>query len=324
MSPVAMPAGGGWISVAWREPERRLSLRVEERKDGRLQIVELVLADPEGLSGALLRDLPLGAWEAQMNSPEIAAALRARIGEGELYSLDELAYAHENLARELNAEDMGADDGGLEFRFEAGASYAVSVSVEPQLKLNVAPGKRTDAFYHSVAVAYSGLAGRSRRPAQELAAINDVPASTVHRWVKEARRRGLLGPGRRLAAGSTLAHADVAGQGAQIIYDPTSPAALEWARRAREGQISEADIAGDPVLLAWTTRIRRGAMGVLEMALDPIVNAYMQRLDDKAVPDSKYRDPIVRLVLHPGEPESRHQPSSDGELDSDPDEDEAH
>jgi hypothetical protein len=24
-----------------------------------------------------------------------------------------------------------------------------------------------------------------------------VPVTTVHRWVKEARRRGLLGPGRR-------------------------------------------------------------------------------------------------------------------------------
>ena len=61
--------------------EHRLSLRVEERDDGRLRIVELVLSDADGLSGAMLRDLPLGAWEAQMNAPEMAALLRARLAE---------------------------------------------------------------------------------------------------------------------------------------------------------------------------------------------------------------------------------------------------
>jgi hypothetical protein len=299
VSPVAMAAGGGWISVAWSQPERRLSLRIEEREDGRLQIVELMLADPEGLSGALLRDLQLGAWEAQMNSPEIAAALRAQFderGPGDFY---DLVHAHETLASEVQAAPMSVDDGALEFRFPAGISYAVAIPVEPVLKMGGhSSGKRPDEFYRAVAQAYSWLAGRERRPAKELAAINDVPASTVHRWVKEARRRGLLGPGRRLVVGGTPGSAEAAGQGAQIIYDPTSATVLEWAKRVRAGQVSESDLANDPLMRAWAARIRTGAAPELEQAFDPIVSACFKRLQDSSIPGSeRYNDPVARLVL---------------------------
>ena len=40
--------------------------------------------------------------------------------------------------------------------------------------------------------AYLAQATISNRPAQELAEANDVPTSTAHRWLKEARARGLL------------------------------------------------------------------------------------------------------------------------------------
>ena len=36
------------------------------------------------------------------------------------------------------------------------------------------------------------------RPAVELATANDVPVSTVHAWIKEARRRGLEPYGQRI------------------------------------------------------------------------------------------------------------------------------
>jgi transposase-like protein len=72
----------------------------------------------------------------------------------------------------------------------------------PQLKLQIPKGgKRPDDFYGRVAEAYSWLAGRSRHPAGDLARENSVPDTTVHRWVKEARRRGLLGAGRRKQTG---------------------------------------------------------------------------------------------------------------------------
>jgi hypothetical protein len=58
-----------------------------------------------------------------------------------------------------------------------------------------------DAFYRAVAGAYRHLAAVTPRPVAELAGANDVPVTTAQRWVKEARRRGLLAPGRPGKAG---------------------------------------------------------------------------------------------------------------------------
>jgi hypothetical protein len=53
-------------------------------------------------------------------------------------------------------------------------------------------------FYEKVAKTYTNLAAYgSRRPAVENAEASDVPTSTVHRWVKEARRIGLMPEGQR-------------------------------------------------------------------------------------------------------------------------------
>lgn len=68
----------------------------------------------------------------------------------------------------------------------------------PSLKLRIPSGqKRPDSFYQQVAERYLWLTSQGKGPADELAAANDVPASTVHRWVREARRRGILVPGQR-------------------------------------------------------------------------------------------------------------------------------
>ena len=55
---------------------------------------------------------------------------------------------------------------------------------------------RPDVFYREVADVYLDLAQASHRPASDIAAQHGVPVSTAHRWVKEARRRGFLPPGR--------------------------------------------------------------------------------------------------------------------------------
>lgn len=73
------------------------------------------------------------------------------------------------------------------------------------LKLSIPTGgKKPDSFYEQVATRWTWLTitkprGGPRRPANELAEANDVPVTTVHRWVKEARRRGMLAPGSRTA-----------------------------------------------------------------------------------------------------------------------------
>lgn len=58
-----------------------------------------------------------------------------------------------------------------------------------------------DGLYDAVASAYRMLAASSPRPVAELAAANDIPLSTAQRWVREARRRGKLPPGRPGKAG---------------------------------------------------------------------------------------------------------------------------
>jgi hypothetical protein len=58
-----------------------------------------------------------------------------------------------------------------------------------------------DDFYAEVAVAYRHLAATTHRPVAHLADANNVPVSTAQRWVKEARRRSLLAPGRPGKAG---------------------------------------------------------------------------------------------------------------------------
>lgn len=58
-----------------------------------------------------------------------------------------------------------------------------------------------DDFLADVAHAYTVLARDGQKPAPVIAAEADVPVTTVHRWIKEARRRGLLAPARRGATG---------------------------------------------------------------------------------------------------------------------------
>lgn len=59
----------------------------------------------------------------------------------------------------------------------------------------------TADFYQRVAVAYTSASAESDTPAMVLAEENDVPPDTIRRWIKEARRRGLLAPGRKGRAG---------------------------------------------------------------------------------------------------------------------------
>jgi hypothetical protein len=59
------------------------------------------------------------------------------------------------------------------------------------------PAKKGDVFYQRVAAIYRQKAAQSNRPAVEIANVNGVPVTTVHRWVKEARRRGFLPPGQK-------------------------------------------------------------------------------------------------------------------------------
>ena len=70
----------------------------------------------------------------------------------------------------------------------------------PKFRIKVPKGrKRPDSFYREVASLFSIAAASGSRPAERIAKANRVPPSTVHRWVKEARRRGVMSPARQIA-----------------------------------------------------------------------------------------------------------------------------
>jgi hypothetical protein len=74
----------------------------------------------------------------------------------------------------------------------------VTGSKRPHARLRVPTSNpKPVSFYRQVADTYRRLAAHGNRPAVEMANANGVPVTTVHRWVKEARRRGFLPPGQK-------------------------------------------------------------------------------------------------------------------------------
>jgi len=91
-------------------------------------------------------------------------------------------------------------------RLEASANEARLASASralerPEVKLSRPDGRNPDAFYEAVAAHYRWHAAVSPKPAARMAEASNVPVSTVHRWIREARLRGFLPPGKRGKAG---------------------------------------------------------------------------------------------------------------------------
>lgn len=154
-------ADGGWYEWAeWADPRQdsRLFVQVGEADDGRYHVTALRV---EGkVSAEVLRSIPVGRLEAAAN-----------------------ALLHGDAA------DGGPRGAARERRGKPRARIADS------LRANAVQGY-PDTFYDAVAAVYRGLVAASSRPIAELAEANDVPVTTAQRWVKEARRRGKLPPGR--------------------------------------------------------------------------------------------------------------------------------
>jgi ABC-type amino acid transport substrate-binding protein len=169
---------GGWVE--YRTEDADLYLRFQDR-DGRLRVFEMVWAPDAPITGDTLRALQLGRIEAAVNRPALAENLRA--------SLDRPGP---DLRRALSRDVKQVSSHAVVPRYE----------VAPVVPVPEGRGKYPDSFYRRVADRYSALqASGERDVARQIADANEVPLTTVHRWVKEARRRGFLPPGRRGKAG---------------------------------------------------------------------------------------------------------------------------
>jgi len=70
-----------------------------------------------------------------------------------------------------------------------------------RVRLSRPDGTDPDGFYALVALAYAEYAPQTRAPAVEISKEAGVPVGTARNWIKEARRRGKLRPGRKGKAG---------------------------------------------------------------------------------------------------------------------------
>jgi hypothetical protein len=145
-------------------------VRLGEGDDGRLHLVEMHVDAPGQLSAEVLRSIPVGRIEAAAN-----------------------AQLHPSAPEGAAAAPWPG---------EMGALAPESLRLPDELRTADEPGRGyPDMFYGAVAAAYRLLAVASPRPVAELAGANEVPVTTAQRWVKEARRRGHLAPGRPGKAG---------------------------------------------------------------------------------------------------------------------------
>jgi hypothetical protein len=182
------PTDSDWCE--WRqEPPLpgAVYVRVARAEGGRLVLAGLRIDGTP--SAELLRAIPVGRIEAAANA-------QLAVVDDEVVA----AVAHRRHGTQPPAADTGWEttDPARAVRRPRPRSRG-TVSAAPRV---VPAGRgRPDRFYRDIADAYLDLAQRSTRPASELAEAHGVPVTTAHRWVKEARRRGFLPPGRPGKAG---------------------------------------------------------------------------------------------------------------------------
>jgi hypothetical protein len=197
----------GWVTWIDGPPHAHIRVRARSAVDGRVEVAELRIEHPDGVSSDLLRAIPLGRLEAGLNSPELRDALASLptvttspgSDPSEFHELHRSSAAPTSGQPSATARDavLAAHDPETSV-----ASFHTRPDQPRDLRLErTGDRKHPDEFYAEVADLYSWTASRSRRPAADIAAANDVPVTTAHRWVKECRRRGLLPAGRRGQAG---------------------------------------------------------------------------------------------------------------------------
>lgn len=181
---------GGWVRVTFADDLDRPAFVRFVDDGGRLVSDQVVLAG--GVDTDALRRLQLGRIEAWANGAG-AKPLRAGMGR--------------------TAPDPAAELGEVVPRRRRGRRV-VTVAVPVLDVPDGGPGAgrgHGDDFYRQVADVYRHAAAEGRPPVLEIAsaAAGGVvvakgddptaalpPPSTVHRWIREARRRGFLPPGR--------------------------------------------------------------------------------------------------------------------------------
>ena len=166
----------GWLLVL-RNGEPAMALGCHRNEDGRLAFDALQALPGCSLGTRALRELPLGRLESAAQALPPAVELEQERQESvKSFWLD--------LFRERWAQ-------------QPEARHIVEVRMTSRVPVRRPEGGLTAEFLSSVASAYRDLAPRTNAPTKRIAEEAQVPLSTARRWVSQARREGLLGPGAR-------------------------------------------------------------------------------------------------------------------------------
>lgn len=144
--------------------------RVAQSTALEIREVRIILNSGAVLRSAILRSVPQDRIEAAINLPEHRPALQELVMPGNIV-----------------ADDLPGKFGAWCLRPEP---HPLD---KPDLRVEVPEGyRKPDEFYRTVGELFQRLSAISSRAAQEIAEANDVKPTTVHRWIREAKARGLL------------------------------------------------------------------------------------------------------------------------------------
>lgn len=175
--PVKLEVGpGGWVQVVDAQGFVGALVRFHQRDDGRLRPCAVLLdnsAADDDLDVRRFRSFPLADVETAANFPEIATAIVARLDEETTLTIEGVTSSERYRSTTRRT------------RRRVGTLRVPAPDTR---------GRYPDSFYEQLAAHYTMLVGfqRDPAPARTIAENNDVPVTTVHRWIRETRRRGFL------------------------------------------------------------------------------------------------------------------------------------
>ncbi|MEM9405870.1 MAG: hypothetical protein AAGA81_07530 [Acidobacteriota bacterium] len=219
----------GWLCVTRSAtPEHVFYVRVKRDESDRYRAREfyVVALNDAIVEPDTLRAVPLSFIEAEIASPDMrrTIALREQTPGPDLETAAQShatifgGWAEDEMGNEIEVADARVRDvDWVEHMWLSQLSDArmtqpkhvphdgppppLTEMLASDARIRTEPGARDkgDAFYEEVADVYRLLAAHTRAVAKTIAEANGVKDTTVHRWIREARKRGFLGeatPGR--------------------------------------------------------------------------------------------------------------------------------
>ena len=182
------PGRNGWYQVTADDGVVFWAQVAYSPRKKRARIVGVYISDMTRVSQAGLRSLPLRHFEAIVNQNP------------EAWGVDDRAVTrgHAAVLKAVNLEDPSPAPQTHPW----GENEELPFAEEDLMKFRDDNRSKPDEFYQYVADMYGAIVRRGERgPATVIAGSMSVPVTTVHRWVREARARGLMAPGEAGRAG---------------------------------------------------------------------------------------------------------------------------